>query len=437
MGDNSGVSRLLYTILFYCALPLIFLRLWWRARNMPANLERWGERLAVYGREYGREYGPNPVPRTGNSVVFHAVSVGETHAAQPLIERLLQTRPDLRIVVTCATATGSMRIRELFGERVEHVYIPYDLPGSVQRFLDRFNPALLVLLETELWPNLLYQSNQRGCKVLLANARLSARSARRYAWIPALTRAMLGALDTVVAQAAADGQRFVALGLAGNRLLINGSLKFDMTVDQGKVQAARMLKSRWRGRPVWIAASTREGEDAKVLRAMQLALPKIPSLLLVLVPRHPERFTAAASLATEAGFTVQRYSSGGEMSIETQVLVGDTMGDMHFYYALADIAFVGGSLVDTGCQNLIEPAALGLPVLSGPSLYNFQAVSDLLREQRGMVVVPDEAALARELVNLLQQPEAAQLMGARARQVVAGNQGATERLSALILDKIK
>lgn len=423
------MSRLLYTILFYCALPPIFLRLWWRARNIPTYLERWGERLALYTSE--------PPPHTGVTVVFHAVSVGETHAAQPLIERLLLTRPDLRLVVTCTTATGSARIRELFGARVEHVYLPYDLPGSVQRFLDRYNPTLLVLLETELWPNVLRQCAQRNCKVLLANARLSARSARRYAsWIPGLTRTMLGALDTVVAQAAADGQRFVALGLAGKRLLINGSLKFDMTVDQPKVQAARMLKARWHGRPVWIAASTREGEDAKVLRAMQLAQRKFPSLLLVLVPRHPERFTTAAALATEAGFTVQRYSGGGELGIETQVLVGDTMGDMHFYYALADIAFVGGSLVNTGCQNLIEPAALGLPVLSGPSLYNFQAVSDLLREQGGMQVVPDEAALARELVLLLQQPEDARVMGEKALQVVAGNQGATERLSVLILDKL-
>jgi 3-deoxy-D-manno-octulosonic-acid transferase len=174
-----------------------------------------------------------------------------------------------------------------------------------------------------------------------------------------------------------------------------------------------------------------------VLRAMKLALQKVPSLLLVLVPRHPERFAIATSLAADAGFTAQRYSGGGELGSEMQVLVGDTMGDMHFYYSLADLAFVGGSLVDTGCQNLIEPAALGLPVLSGPSLYNFQAVSDLLREQRGLVVVPDEAALAREVVKLLQQPEEARVMGERAKQVVAGNQGATERLGALILDKIK
>jgi 3-deoxy-D-manno-octulosonic-acid transferase len=248
---------------------------------------------------------------------------------------------------------------------------------------------------------------------------------------------MLRVLDTVVAQAAADGQRFVALGLAGNRLLINGSLKFDMTVDQHKVQAARRLKAQWRGRPVWIAASTREGEDAKVLRALKLVQQQVPSLLLVLVPRHPERFTLAATLAADAGFTVQRYSGGGEFGGEMQVLVGDTMGDMHFYYALADVAFIGGSLVDTGCQNLIEPAALGLPVLSGPSLYNFHAVSDLLREQRGMLVVPDETALAREVVQLVQQPGEARVMGERARQVVEGNQGATERLSALILDKIK
>jgi 3-deoxy-D-manno-octulosonic-acid transferase len=428
MGDNRRVSRPLYTLLFYCALPLIFLRLLWRARSNPAYRERWGERLGWYQ--------DNAAAHGGKTVVFHAVSVGETHAAQPLIERLLAARPDLRVVVTCTTPTGSARVRELFGPRVEHVYLPYDVPGAVQRFLSRYTPSLVVLLETELWPNLLYACEQRGCKVVLANARLSARSAARYARQSTLTRAMLGSLDTVVAQAAADGQRFVRLGLAGNKLLINGSLKFDMTVDQQKVQAARVLKARWRGRPVWIAASTREGEDAKVLRAMKLALQKLPSLLLVLVPRHPERFALAATLAADAGFTVQRYSSGGELGSAMQVLVGDTMGDMHFYYALADVAFVGGSLVDTGCQNLIEPAALGLPVVSGPSLYNFQAVSDLLREQRGMTVVPDESALAREVVSLLQQPGEARVMGERARQVVAGNQGATERLSALILERL-
>jgi 3-deoxy-D-manno-octulosonic-acid transferase len=429
MGDNRRVSRPLYTLLFYCALPLIFLRLLWRARGNPAYRDRWGERLGLYAGA--------AAAHDGKTVVFHAVSVGETHAAQPLIERLLAARPDLRVVVTCTTPTGSARVQELFGARVEHVYLPYDLPGAVQRFLARFTPALVVLLETELWPNLLHACHQRGCKVVLANARLSARSAARYARHVALTQTMLDALDTVVAQAAADGQRFVGLGLAGNRLLINGSLKFDMTVNQQKVQAARALKARWRGRPVWIAASTREGEDAKVLRAMKLALQQLPSLLLVLVPRHPERFALAATLAADAGFTVQRYSSGGELGSELQVLVGDTMGDMHFYYSLADVAFVGGSLVDTGCQNLIEPAALGLPVLSGPSLYNFQAVSDLLREQQGMRVVPDEDALAREVVGLLQQPEEAKVMGERARQVVAGNQGATERLGALILEKLK
>ncbi len=429
MGDNRRVSRPVYTLLFYCALPLIFLRLLWRARANPAYRERWRERLGWYDSA--------AAAHSGKTVVFHAVSVGETHAAQPLIERLLKARPDLRIVVTCTTPTGSARVRELFGTRVEHVYLPYDLPGAVQRFLARFDPALLVLLETELWPNLLHACSKRGCKVILANARLSARSAARYGRQAALTRAMLDALDTVVAQAAADGQRFVRLGLAGNRLLINGSLKFDMRIDPHKVEAARMLKAQWRGRPVWIAASTREGEDMKVLRAMKLALREEPSLLLVLVPRHPERFALAATLAAETGFTVQRYSSGGAFGSKLQVLVGDTMGDMHFYYKLADVAFVGGSLVDTGCQNLIEPAALGLPVLSGPSLYNFQAVSDLLREHSAMIVVPDESALAKEVVKLLRQSEEARVMGERARQVVAGNQGATERLSALILDRIK
>jgi 3-deoxy-D-manno-octulosonic-acid transferase len=422
------VSRTLYTILAYLTLPLVLLRLLWRARKAPAYLRRWNERFAIYRGQ--------PQAASQTTVVFHAVSVGEAHAAQPLIKRLLQQRPDLRIVVTCMTPTGSERIRQLFGAQVQHVYLPYDLPGALRRFLDRFQPAVLVLLETELWPNLLHRCRQRGCKVLLANARLSARSAARYGKFAELTREMLQALDLVAAQAAADGARFVALGLPEARLQINGSLKFDVAVDEQKVAAARALKAKWQERGVWIAASTREGEDSKVLRAMQLALQQLPTLLLVLVPRHPERFDRAAALASALGLQVQRHGSGGEVAAATQVLVGDTMGDMYFYYALADVAFVGGSLVDTGCQNLIEPAALGLPVLSGPSLYNFQTVSDMLREGQGMTVVADETELARELVTLLRQPVQAQAMGERARAVVAGNQGATERLCTLILRQL-
>lgn len=425
------MTRTLYTLLTCLLLPLFFVRLLWRARKSPAYLQRWGERLAFYSGKH-----PQAIATDAPCVVFHAVSVGEVHAAQPLIEALLKQRPGLRIVVTCTTPTGSARVQALFGTRVTHLYLPYDLPGAIRRFLDHCRPCTLVLLETELWPNLLHQCHARGIKVLLANARLSARSAARYAKHAGLTRAMLGNLDAVAAQAEADGERFVALGLPRMRLQVNGSLKFDVAIDPGKTAAAKVLKQQWQHRPVWIAASTREGEDAKVLRAQQWLLQQLPELLLVLVPRHPERFSAAVAQATALGMLVQRFSSGEAVAMQTQVLVGDTMGDMYFYYGLADIAFVGGSLVDTGCQNLIEPAALGLPVLSGPSLYNFQAVSELLCESGGMTVVPDENALAREVLALLRDAARRRQMGEQALAMVNRNQGATARLTQAVLQTL-
>lgn len=425
------VSRTLYTLLTYAALPLILLRLLWRGRKAPAYRQRWRERLALYPPSHSLPASAVP------SVLFHAVSVGEVHAAQPLIEMLLEARPALTIVVTCTTPTGSARVQQLFGARVQHVYLPYDLPGFMRRLLRHFHPALIVLLETELWPNLLQQCRAQGVAVILANARLSERSFQRYRKHAVLSASMVQALDTVVAQAAADGERFVALGLPTARLQVNGSLKFDVAIAAAKVEAGQQLKASWQGRPVWIAASTREGEDVKVLHALRLALQQQPDLLLVLVPRHPERFGEAAAQAADAGFVVQRFSAGGALTADCQVLVGDTMGDMYFYYALADIAFVGGSLVETGCQNLIEPAALGLPVLSGPSLYNFQAVSDLLRQADAQIVVADAEELAAQLVRLCAHPEEARALGQRARAVVAANQGATARLCQLILERLR
>lgn len=421
------MTRTLYTILTCLLLPLFFVRLLWRARKAPAYLQRWGERLALYG---------TTLRPPGPCVLFHAVSVGEVHAAQPLVEALLQQRPDVRVVMTCTTPTGSARVQALFGDRVQHSYLPYDLPGAIHRFLEHFSPRTLVLLETELWPNLLHQCRLRGIKVLLANARLSGRSFERYRKHATLTRAMLQNLDAVAAQAAADGERFVLLGLPRARLQVDGSLKFDVSIDAGKVARARSLRQAWQGRPVWIAASTREGEDAQVLKAHRLLLRRRPELLLVLVPRHPERFATAVAEAGAAGLRVQRHGSNETVLAETQVLVGDTMGNMYFYYGLADIAFVGGSLVDTGCQNLIEPAALGLPVLSGPSLYNFQAVSELLREAGGMTVVADASALADAVLELLQDPPRGLTMGRQALAVVERNRGATARLLQSVLQTL-
>lgn len=422
------MHRTVYNFLTYLALPLVLLRLLWRSRKAPGYRRRWRERLGWYSHQTMLAAGP--------TLILHAVSVGEVHAAQPLIEQILAARPGLNVVVTTATPTGSARVEKLFGKRVYHVYLPYDLPGAVQRFLSKFSPTVLVLLETELWPNLLRACESVGCKVILANARLSPKSQRSYLRVAVLTQIMLQSMDTVAAQASADGDRFITLGLDPRKLQINGTLKFDVAVNQYQLEQAQVLKSTWAGRPVWIAASTREGEENKVLQAFASVLQQLPHALLVLVPRHPERFHEALTLAELAGFNAQQFSAAMPITLATQVLVGDTMGDMAFYYGLADLAFVGGSLINTGCQNIIEPAAMGLPILTGPSLFNFQAVSELLLTAGGMETVADAETLGARVAALLQHTTVAREMGKKALEVVAANQGATARLCKLILVRL-
>lgn len=427
--DHPGtvLSRFLYTLLYRLALPFIFLRLIARARGNPAYRERWAERLGYYGTR----------AKLKQSVVFHAVSVGEVHAALPLIEGFLQRHPDTAVVVTTTTPTGSTRVQQLLGTRVQHVYLPYDLPGAIDRFLAQFQPCLLVLMETELWPNLLHRCKTSSklnapCPALLVNARLSPKSFATYQRIGKLAHEMLNHVAMIAAQAQADGDRFVELGLPRSNLQITGSLKFDIAIHEQKVQAAQSLKQQWQGRQVWIAASTREGEDILVLQAFKPVLKLLPQAVLVLVPRHPERFASAHALAESEGFVSQRYTAALQVTERTQVIVGDTLGDMHFYYALADVAFVGGSLVNTGCQNLIEPAAMSLPIITGPSVFNFQTASDALVAAGGQKIVPDAEALAHALIELFRDPVKRETMGKNANAVVAMNHGATQRLLLLL-----
>jgi 3-deoxy-D-manno-octulosonic-acid transferase len=315
---------------------------------------------------------------------------------------------------------------------VEHVYLPFDYPAAVRRFYSHFQPRLLILLETELWPNLLRLGPATGCRLIVANARLSERSKRSYQRFVLLAGRMLSCLDLVAAQSEADGSRFIELGLDPRKLNIIGSLKFDVSIPAEKIELASQLKPAWLGRGVWIAASTRDREEAKVLEAFMQVLQVQPQTLLLLVPRHPERFAQVAREVRSRGLALQYFSKGEALLPGTQVLLGDTMGDMMLYYALADLAFVGGSLVDTGCQNIIEPAALALPVITGPSLYNFRKVSELLRDAGGMQVVGDARELATVVTTLLQDPLRRQEMGARARREVLRNQGAAGRLLELL-----
>ncbi|MDX9875671.1 MAG: lipid IV(A) 3-deoxy-D-manno-octulosonic acid transferase [Spongiibacteraceae bacterium] len=420
--------RALYTTLFCLLLPLILLRLWWRGRRAPAYRRRWRERFGLF---------PAPAPQP--AIWVHAVSVGETIAAAPLVRALQVRYPEHRLVVTTTTPTGSERVQALFGDRVFHVYGPYDTPGCVTRFLDRIRPTLTVVMETELWPNLIHGCHRRNIPVVVANARLSERSARGYARLGGLTRAMLNEVRLVLAQNAADGERFVALGLPRERLAVTGSIKFDLTLDDTLTQRAAALRTAGGERSLcWIAASTHEGEDEPALTAHRALCQRYPDALLILVPRHPERFDEVARLIDAQGFRYQRRSQAGEqIDAGTQVLLGDTMGELLLLYGCADVAFVGGSLVERGGHNTLEPAAWGIPVLTGPSDFNFSEISRLLGEAGAQVKVANADALAAELVTLTAQPELRIRRGAAAQSVMAANRGALTRHLAALAELIR
>ena len=420
------MNRTAYSCLLYLSTPLLLLRLLWRSLRSPAYLQRWSERFAFYS-------GSKKQHRT--SLVFHAVSVGEVHAVIPLISQLLANDSGLEILVTTSTPTGSARVSELLGNKVQHVYLPYDYPGAVSRFLERFQPRVIVMMETELWPNLIHQCAKKRVSLVLANARLSEKSFITYRKISGLAREMLQQLNAVSAQSEKDAQRLEALGCPGEVISISGSMKFDMAFNHEHIKQASVDKQAMNGRPVFVAASTRavdgDMEEEKVIAAFKQMLLTQPLLLLVLVPRHPERFDEVSALVEKSGLSVVRKSD--ELAVgNNQVLLGDSMGDMHYYLGLADVAFVGGSLVPTGCQNIIEPAAMGIPVVTGPSLFNFNSASDALLAAKAMQVVISDSELARVVTDLLGDNENRLAMGQAGREVVKENQGATDRNLAVI-----
>jgi len=420
------MNRTLYTFLFHLGLPLVFLRLLWRARQAPAYSRRIGERFA-----FGL-----PVLRPGG-IWVHAVSVGESIAAAPMIRELMARYPELPITITCMTPTGSERITALFGGseytgRVQHCYLPYDLPWAASRFLGRARPKLAVVMETELWPNHIHQCARRGIPVALANARLSERSARGYARFARLTAPMLAELSLIAVQTQAEAERFRRLGARPECVKVTGSIKFDLSIDPALPESATTLRQQWNAakRPLWIAASTHAGEDEILLDAHRQLLTSHPEALLILVPRHPERFNAVYELCRQQDFSTVRRSLNEPPAASTQVLLGDTMGELLFLYALADVAFVGGSLVPTGGHNLLEPAALGKPVLTGPHLFNFLDIAAQLRDAGALGEISSAAELAREIEALWDNPERTESMRRAGFAVLQNNQGALARLLA-------
>ena len=418
--------RWLYSLLLYVLTPLILLRLWLRGRKAPAYRKRIAERFGFFD-----------APVSAGGIWVHAVSVGESIAAAPMIRALLARYPQQTITVTTMTPTGSERVRVLFADaiadgRIFHVYAPYDMPSAVARFLRRVKPALLIVVETELWPNTIRGCAQRGIPVLVANARLSQKSARGYARLGGITRPMLRDIAIVAAQNAQDGERFVALGLPRERLQITGSVKFDLSIDATLQARAQQLRDVIGARPVWIAASTHAGEDEIVLAAQREILRTHPAALLILVPRHPERFNDVAELIAAAGLSMQRRSNGALVQADTQVLLGDTMGELLMLFGAAAVAFVGGSLIERGGHNTLEPAAWGLPIITGASDFNFREISALLMQAGALVKCTGSAAIAAEIQRLFDDAAARKTRGQAARGVVEGNRGALNKLLAAI-----
>ncbi|WP_343553433.1 lipid IV(A) 3-deoxy-D-manno-octulosonic acid transferase [Pantoea sp.] len=412
----------LYTALLYLIQPLIWLRLWLRGRKAPAYRKRWAER-------YG--YCSGKVQPHG--IVLHSVSVGETLAAVPLVRALRHRYPTLPITVTTMTPTGSERAQSAFGKDVHHVYLPYDLPGSINRFLDTVDPRLVIIMETELWPNIIRILHQRKIPLVIANARLSERSAKGYKKLGGFMRDLLQRITLIAAQNDEDGERFLSLGLKRSHLTVTGSLKFDISVTPELAAKAVTLRRQWASRrPVWIATSTHEGEEAIVLDAHRRLLQQFPDLLLILVPRHPERFKDACDLTQKRGFSFTLRSSGEIPSSSTQVVIGDTMGELMMLYGIADIAFVGGSLVERGGHNPLEPAAHAIPVLMGPHIWNFKDICAKLQQAEGLITVTDVVSLQKEVANLLQDDDYRRYYGRHAVEVLHQNQGALQRLLQLL-----
>ncbi|MEQ8315702.1 MAG: lipid IV(A) 3-deoxy-D-manno-octulosonic acid transferase [Gammaproteobacteria bacterium] len=417
--------RQVYSLLLLLATPLIVLRLYFKSVAAPSYRRRIGERFAAFSL-------PTQWGSAKKTLWIHAVSVGEVVAAAPLVRALLKNA-EFNILMTTTTPTGAERVGALFGDTVHHVYAPYDLGFVIRKFLARVKPELLIIMETELWPNTVHFANRQGVKILLANARLSEKSARGYQRVSSMTRPLLQSIDIIAAQAEADRRRFIDLGADEKSTVVTGSLKFniDITADK-KSSEPFFIAAGNLDRLIVIAASTREGEEARVLDAWNILTGDVHKPLLILVPRHPERFASVAELCRSQGWAVQRRSESDSIAADTDIVIGDSMGEMLAYYGLADIAFVGGSLVDTGCQNVLEPAALGVPVVVGPSQFNFEAICQQLESAGALVTVQDSSALATTLSKLLADPDERKKMGLAGQALVAENQQALPRLLELI-----
>jgi len=422
---TRSLVRWLLTLLFTLVIPVVLLRLLYKSIKNPEYRRRWLERFGIFKSTHQK-----------GGIWVHMVSLGEAIAAVPLIRKLQNQFPNLPITVTTSTPTGSAKVINTFGTQVFHVYFPYDLAWSFDQFIHNIQPKILVLMETELWPNCLWACQHHQIPVVIMNGRLSPRSMIGYLRIHFMTRQMLGCVAKVAAQSEADGARFIKLGLDPNHLEVTGNIKFDLSIKAGiKKDAEQMREIFGSTRPVWIAASTHSGEEAIVLDAFVEIRNQFKDALLILVPRHPERFESVGLMAQARGFSVVKRSNHLP-NLATDIWLGDTMGELLLFYAASDVAFVGGSFVPIGGHNTLEPAAVDVPVIVGPHVHNFVEITKFLSEAGALVQVQNSTSLAKAVINWFAHPEARKQAGMSGKKVVEKNRGAVDKMVAIIQNEI-
>lgn len=420
-------ARRLYSLLLWIIFPFAILRLFWKSRENPGYRARIRERMAL------------GLPRLKGCILVHAVSVGETVAAVPFIEKLLEEFPSHDILITSTTPTGSDRVKALFGGRVEHCFLPFDTNLFASRLLKKVKPSIVIIIETEIWPNLIYQCDRKNIPVLLANARMSERSYKGYNKVRQLTAPTLERISQIATHAAPDLQRFLALGAPSTKAQVIGSIKFDLQIPANlQDKRKELIKSLEARLPegqelpfIWVAASTHDGEEDQIIKAAKELRKHVPNAICVLVPRHIERFETVARLLDDNGVSYERFSMTRELPDTAEVLLGDTMGELLLFYSIADTAFVGGSFAPVGGHNVLESLACNTATIVGPHMFNFQTIHDLLMENKAIIQVADWKQLSEQLQRLATNDILRQKLSERGEDVVRSNRGALDRLVSL------
>jgi 3-deoxy-D-manno-octulosonic-acid transferase len=414
--------RAVYSCLFYLLIPFILLRLLWRGIKAPAYRCRWRERFALYNKKF-----PQGV------IWFHAVSVGEAEALFPLVRQIQKQHADAKLLITTTTPTGSARVKAVMQETVAHVYLPYDVPDAVNRFMQCFKPKLAVIMETEIWPNLFLYCGKNDIPLYIINARLSEKSSHGYQKIPSLVHAALAQINLIATQTQDDANRFIAIGADSEKVKTLGNIKFDVEIPQSTIEKGLQIKADlFGGRFVWLIASTHKEEEAIFLDIYQEIKQKIPDLLLVIVPRHPERFADVKKLCEQLQLGVVMRTAGERVYTETDVYLVDTMGELKMLYAASDVAFVGGSMVPRGGHNILEAAAVGVPVMFGPYMVNFKEIARGVLGHNAAIQCQNKNDIVNSILALYEQPDYREALADKGTAFVRQNQGAIARICAML-----